>query len=365
MEFLSNYGLFLAKTATIVIAIAAVIIMGIAASMRQQGSEKGHLEVTKLNDKLNELADAVKSMVLDQDDLKSEEKAQKEKEKELKKEKKLLKKKQKEIAKKKSSDESEDDEKEAAKQRIFVTDFDGDIKASATEELREVISAILSIATEKDEVVLRLESSGGMVHSYGLAASQLRRITEKNIPLTICVDKVAASGGYMMACVANKIISAPFAIIGSIGVVAQLPNFNRLLKKHDVEYEMFTAGEYKRTLTMFGENTKKGREKFQEELEDTHVLFKDFITENRPGVEVEEVATGEIWFGTRAIERCLVDELQTSDQYLFDKHKENDIFEIQFVHKKTLTEKLGMNVENAMENVVARWVQRFNRGFLS
>ena len=109
--------------------------------------------------------------------------------------------------------------------------------------------------------------------AYGLAASQMQRIRDKKLKLTVCVDKVAASGGYMMAVVADKIIAAPFAVLGSIGVLAQVPNFHRLLKKHDVDFEMLTAGKYKRTLTMFGENTDKGREKFQEDIEDTHVLF--------------------------------------------------------------------------------------------
>ena len=241
-----------------------------------------------------------------------------------------------------------------------MTDFHGDIKASATEELREVVTAILSVASDDDEVVVRLESQGGMVHSYGLASSQLRRITSRNIPLTICVDKVAASGGYMMACVGQKILCAPFAIIGSIGVLAQLPNFHRLLKKHDVDYEMFTAGEYKRTITMFGENTDKDREKFTEDLEDTHVLFKDFIRENREQVNIDDVATGEVWFGTRALERNLVDAIGTSDQYLYDLKDDADIFEVQFTQKKSIPEKLGISVEHGIDRLATRWWQRFN-----
>ncbi len=176
--------------------------------------------------------------------------------------------------------------------------------------------ALLSLATPKDEVVLRLESGGGMVHSYGLASSQLARIRQAGVPLTVCIDKVAASGGYMMACIGEKIISAPFAILGSIGVVAQLPNVNRLLKKHDIDFEVLTAGEYKRTLTVFGENTEKGREKFQEDLDITHQLFKNFVSRYRPQLAIDEVATGEVWLGVAALDKQLVDELQTSDEYL-------------------------------------------------
>ncbi len=356
MEFLSEYGLFFAKTVTFVIAVGAVILLIVSAGMKNHTSEKGHLEVTKVNDKFDDLSNVVKMMILDDDEIKADQKEKKKTAKEEKKKKKTE-------AKNKTRDltDTENDKRK----RVFVADFDGDIKASATEELREVVTAILSIAGDGDEVVLRLESSGGMVHSYGLASSQLRRITASNIPLTVCVDKVAASGGYMMACVAHKIVSAPFAIIGSIGVVAQLPNFHRLLKKHDVDYEILTAGEYKRTLTMFGENTDKGREKFSEDLEDTHELFKDFISENRDKVDVEAVATGEIWFGTRALEKNLVDQLETSDQYLFNLKDDHDIFELKFVHKKSIAEKIGINVEHAVDRAFTRAMQSMNNRFFS
>jgi serine protease SohB len=197
-----------------------------------------------------------------------------------------------------------------------------------------------------------------MVHSYGLASSQLKRITDANVQLTVAVDKVAASGGYMMACVADKILAAPFAVLGSIGVLAQLPNFHRLLKKNDIDFELLTAGEYKRTLTMFGENTEKGREKFVEELEQTHVLFKQFVGANRPDLDIDKVATGEVWYGQKAIEIGLIDELQTSDAYIQDKLKEADVYEIKFVHKKNWQEKIGLAAEGAMEKAFLKIWQR-------
>ncbi len=369
MEFLSEYGLFLAKTITFVIAVAVIILLVVSAGMKNQSDDQGHLEITKINDKFEDLTNIVKSMVLPEEELKLAEKEQKKRDKEEKK-------KNKAAAKAKAKDKKSDDtanvgdDSETAtadetRKRVYVVDFDGDIKASATEELREIVTAILTIGSECDEVVVRLESAGGMVHSYGLAASQLRRITSNNIPLTICVDKVAASGGYMMACVAHKIVCAPFAIIGSIGVVAQLPNFHRLLKKHDVDYEMVTAGKYKRTLTMFGENTDEGRQKFVEELEDTHELFKDFISDNRDKVDVDDVATGEIWFGTRAIEKNLVDSIDTSDQYLYDLKDDADIFELKFTHKKSIAEKIGLSVERAADRSISKVMQGLNTRFFS
>jgi serine protease SohB len=239
-----------------------------------------------------------------------------------------------------------------------VLDFDGDLRASETELLREEISAILPQLRAGDEVMLRLESPGGLVHSYGLAASQLRRLREAGHPLTVCVDRVAASGGYMMACVAERIIAAPFAVIGSVGVVAQLPNFHRLLKKNDIDFELLTAGEYKRTLTVFGENTEQGRQKFREELEQTHHLFKQFIRDNRPQLDVDDIATGEVWYGSQALEQGLVDALQTSDSFIQQKLADFDVFEVQYSERQSWQERLGMAAEGALERTALRLWQR-------
>jgi serine protease SohB len=234
------------------------------------------------------------------------------------------------------------------KLRTFVLEFDGDIRASAVENLREEITAILTVATPKDEVLVKIESQGGTIHGYGLAASQLKRIRDRNIPLVATVDKVAASGGYMMACVADRIIAAPFAIIGSIGVIAQLPNFNRLLKKHDIDFEQVMAGQYKRTLSLFGENTKEGRNKLQQEVEEAHTLFKDFIAINRQIVDINTLATGETWYGTRAKDIRLIDDIMTSDDYLLAASKDTNIFKVTCTIKKSLLERLGISLHSAI-----------------
>jgi serine protease SohB len=272
--------------------------------------------------------------------------------------KKLLKEKAKED-KKKAKNKGQID----SKKRVYVLDFDGDIKASEVDNLREEITTVLSVINpERDEVVLTLSSGGGMVHAYGLASSQVKRIKDKGVPLTVCVDKVAASGGYMMACVADRIVAAPFAVLGSIGVLAQLPNFHRLLQKHDIDFELLTAGEYKRTLTMFGENTDKGREKFVEELEETHDLFKSFVSANRPSLDVAKVATGEVWYGQKALEEGLVDELQTSDAFIQARLADWDVFDVRFVYKKNWQEKLGLAAESAIERSFLKIWQRAQGG---
>lgn len=340
-----DYGLFLAKAITLVVAIGAIIGLIVSAGQGNKKSPKGHIEVTHLNDRFDEMKDTIKGYVFDEDALKQEHKAEK---KRLKQEK----------SEKKKADKA--GVVEESKKRIFVINFDGDIKASAAENMKEEITAILSLATEKDEVVVRLESGGGMVHSYGFASSQMARIKDAKIPLTVCVDKVAASGGYMMACVADKIIAAPFAVLGSIGVVAQIPNFHRLLKKNDVDFEMITAGEHKRTLTMFGENTDNGRAKFLEDIEDTHELFKEFVSEQRPQVDIAAVATGEVWFGLRAMNVNLVDELKTSDDYLWQQAANSDIYEVEFAFKKNFSQKLGLAAQEATDNLLVRWWGRLS-----
>jgi len=320
LEFLFEYGLFLAKSVTVLAVILVVVIAVFSASQRQRDPEAGHIEVKNLNDSLAQITHSLKSVVLNPEarklDLKAEKKKSKEKQKN-----------QKHAVK----------EGERERARMFVIDFKGDIQASEVNSLREEITAALSVAQQEDEVLVRLESPGGVVHGYGLAASQLQRVRSRGITLTVVVDKVAASGGYMMACIANRVLAAPFALLGSIGVVAQIPNFHRLLQKNDIDYEVLTAGEYKRTLTVFGENTDKAREKFVDDLEDVHALFKEFVKEHRPAVDIEEVATGEAWFGRRALEHRLVDELKTSDEYIIERCDEMDVFHIRYViHKHRL-----------------------------
>jgi len=339
VDFFTEYASFLAKTVTLVVAI--LVVLASFAALRSKGRRKsaGQLQVSKLNDFYKGLRERLEQTLLDKDQLKALRKGQAKTEKTAKKQK----------------------AQPEPKSRVFVLDFDGDIKASATESLRHEITALLTLATPKDEVVLRLESGGGMVHSYGLASSQLARIRDAGVPLTVCIDKVAASGGYMMACIGDKIISAPFAILGSIGVVAQLPNVNRLLKKHDIDFEVLTAGEYKRTLTVFGENTEKGREKFQEDLDITHQLFKNFVARYRPQLAIDEVATGEIWLGIAALENQLVDELKTSDEYLAQKARQAEVYHLHYAERKSLQERIGMAASGSVDRVLLSWWSRLTQ----
>jgi len=345
-EFFFEYGLFAAKLATFVVAILVVVIVSVGASRRVKKSMKGHIETSRVNDEIDAMRDAIDAGVSDPDSLKLH---VKQKQKQQKRERKARKK-----ALARAGGEIEAD----AKPRVFVLDFVGNLKASAVSNLRREITAVLSMARAKDAVVVRLESGGGMVHAYGLASSQLQRIRDRGIDLTVCVDKVAASGGYMMACVANRILAAPFAILGSIGVVAQLPNFHRWLQKNDIDFELITAGEYKRTLTVLGENTDKGREKFSEEIEDIHRLFKEYVAQHRPGLDIEQVATGETWFGQRALDVRLVDELITSDEYITGACEQADVFEVRYVEKKALPERLGVVLQNTVDGVLMKWWQR-------
>lgn len=340
MEFLYEYGLFVAKAATLVIAFVVVVstIVGVA-SKQKQG--KGQLEIVSISEQLKDITNYAKQVLLDKNALKK------------------LAKEQKKEAKVKSKEKGGD----TPKSRLYVIDFKGSMDANEVEHLREEITAILCVANKDDEVLVRLESGGGVVHGYGLAASQLQRIKEKGVKLTIAVDKVAASGGYMMACVADNLLASQFAYIGSIGVLAQLPNFNKLLKKNNIEFEQHTAGEFKRTLTVFGENNDEGRAKFKEEIEEIHVLFKDFVQSQRPDMDIDKVATGEYWPGIKAKALGLVDGITTSDDYILSHYPAREIFSVKYSVKKNVAEKLGMSAANVVERVFMKSMNKARHWF--
>ena len=342
-----GYGVFILEVLTLLLVVAAVIAM-IIAMKQKKVHVHGELMITDLSKEFEENSKILSNFYLSEEELKEAEKAEKKAEKAKAK---ALK------AQRKKGEDTESERKPS----LYVLHFKGDISASETAALREEISAIIQVAKPNDEVLLCLESPGGVVHGYGLAASQLMRLKQHNIKLTVAVDKVAASGGYMMACVADKIVSAPFAIIGSIGVVAQIPNIHRLLKKHDVDVDVMTAGEYKRTVTMLGENTEKGKQKFQQELEETHQLFKQFVSQNRPHLDVEQVATGEHWFGQQALNLNLVDEIMTSDDLLLQAMKEKQLIGVKYVVKKSLLQKVGKQAEESADNIALRWLKKNER----
>lgn len=330
IEYLLQYGLFLAQVATLVAGIGVVI--GIIASVARRQRDEERLEIKDLNQRFETMALTLKRGMLPKKAYKAEAKS---------------------VKKRRSREKDSEDQP-----RVFVINFRGDIRASAVASLREEVSAILTLAGEGDEVLVRLENAGGLVHDHGLAASQLARVRDKGIALTVVVDKIAASGGYLMACVANRILAAPFAVLGSIGVLAQIPNFNRLLDEKGVDYEMFKGGEYKRTVTLFGKITDADRAKFGEEIEDTHALFKEFVAAQRPSLDMKRVATGEHWYGKRALDLKLCDELKTSDDYLLERSADARIFEVKYITKKGLSRKLAQAVDTGLGGALEAIRQR-------
>ena len=336
MDLLLDYGLFLAQAVTVVIAVAAIVAV-IAGAARRQRPPEGGLEVNRINDQFDDLARPLKEKLLPGKAFKAELKAQKKARK----------------AAEKSGEQ---------RPRIYVLDFRGDIRASAARNLRHEVSAVLAAAGDGDEVLLRLENAGGLVHDHGFAASQLARLKDRGLPLTVAVDKVAASGGYMMACIGDRILAAPFAVLGSIGVLAQVPNVHRWLRERGVDFEQFKGGQYKRTVTVFGENTDADREKFQQEIEETHALFKKFVAEHRPSLDLQKVATGEHWFGRDALELGLCDELGTSDDWLMARREGSDLLHVRYRRREPMTKRLAHAVEDAparaLERVLARAARR-------
>ncbi|EKS1845117.1 protease SohB [Cronobacter muytjensii] len=349
MNLFAEYGLFLAKIVTVVVAIAIVIAL-IANLTQRKKAQRGELRVTRLGEEYKEMKEEVGAALLDPHQHKQWHKNQK--------------KKNKQEAKAAKARAKRGEAVPASKPTLYVLDFKGSIDAHEVSALREEVTAVLAVAKPEDEVLLRLESPGGVVHGYGLAASQLQRLRERQIPLTVAVDKVAASGGYMMACVANKIVAAPFAIIGSIGVVAQIPNFNRLLKRNDIDIELHTAGQYKRTLTLLGENTEEGREKFREDLNETHQLFKGFVHSMRPSLDIDAVATGEHWYGVQAQEKGLVDEISTSDDLIIARMQEREVVSLRYMQRKRLMDRFTGSAAQSVDRLLLRWWQRGQKPLL-
>lgn len=339
LQFLLDYGLFLAKVVTVVVAIVAVVVLSVG--MSKKGSSEGSLTVEKLNDKYRDLQQQLRQALLDKAARKKDQKQEK---------------------KRRKAEQKAKEVDETTRRRVFVLDFKGDIRATAVAALREEVSAILGVARAGDEVVLRLENFGGAVHEHGLAASQLKRLHAREIPLTVTVDKGAASGGYLMACIGSRIVAAPFAVIGSIGVIAQLPNFHRAMEARGVDYEQVTAGRYKRTVTMFGRNTDADREKLREELEEVHALFKQMVATHRPALDIESVATGEHWYGTRAHELKLVDAIETSDDYLHRAASDADLFHVAYKAHVTLQQRVLSAISSGADELVAWVAQRDRQG---
>jgi len=335
-EFFFEYGLFFLKAFTVVVSIVVVLVM-IAGVSRKEGVQHG-LSIENLNDKYRDMRDTLRQVVLSKHEWKAVSKEEK---------------------KAKKADDKNAPEGDEARKRIYVVNFKADLRASAADSLREEVSAVLSVVRPVDEVVICIENPGGTVHDHGFAASQMQRIRSREIPLTVIVDKVAASGGYLMSCVANRIIAAPFAIIGSIGVLAQLPNFNRALDEHGVDFEQVTAGEHKRTVTMFGKNTDEDRAKLKEELEEVHTLFKSMVSTYRPDLDIDKVATGEHWYGTQALELGLIDEIGSSDDFLMSATDDADIYAVSYKGKQSLMQRL-QEAMAVMSASVADWVTHRN-----
>ncbi len=370
MEFLFDIGLFAAKLIVVLVFIAAVlmIVIGMISCATSQGGGKNEFKITitELNKRWQATHDLMTGALLDKAQLKLFHKQEKSHNKKIAKQQK----KEAKLTKKIAKTQAEDKPTTAAVlhhgKSLFVIDFKGDIHASQVKEMREAVTAVLSCATSEDEILLRLESPGGMVPGYGLAAAQLQRIKSAGIPLTCSIDKVAASGGYLMACLGDTIISSPFAIVGSIGVVAQMPNFYRLLKKMNVDIELHTAGRFKRTLTVIGKNTAEGREKFKQDLEEMHVLFKEFVQSARPTLDIETVATGEYWYGKAALDLHLVDTIQTSDEYILTAIQERKVLHIDVHTKKSLSQKLGRAAEQLFSRVALKlWQYTYERQLLN
>ncbi len=339
MEFLFDYLAFLLKAATIAF-VFVLVVSGILAAARKnrQGMQEGYMEVREMNACFAAHRDAIQQLALPRKVWKT-----------------YLKKNRKAASQRSKTE----------RKRIFLVTFQGSLQLEGVGGLNHEINAILEAANSDDEVLVVIESPGGVVCDYGLVASQLQRVRDKAVQLTVAVDKMAASGGYLAACPAHKIIAAPFALVGSIGVVAELPNFHRLLQKHDIDFDVYKAGEFKRTVTIFGENSSAGKEKFLEELGRVHTHFQRMVREYRPNADWKRASTGEVWLASDALELGLVDELCTSDAYLLAASKDADIYQVRWIKRMPLSERVVLRASEGISRSIVRlysWLTARIRG---
>lgn len=334
-DWLADFGLFLAQLTSLVVIVGLAVT--VVARLRSEAGSDSRLKLEELNRGRDDRKRRLRLAA-------SEPGARK----------RLIKAFRREDKGRAKAGKSEKGDQERRRPTVWLLDFHGDIRASGTGRFAEEISAVIAAAKSGDEVVVRLESAGGLVHAYGLAAAELDRLREAGLATTVCVDKVAASGGYLMACGADSVRAAPLAVLGSIGVVAQVPNVHRLLKRHDIDVEVLTAGRYKRTLTVLGENTEEGREKFLDDLETTHELFKRHVAKRRPALDIEAIATGEVWYGSEALDKGLVDALGTSEAYLVERMREAKVIRVRLEPPRRLAERLGMAVSTGIERALLR-----------
>jgi serine protease SohB len=336
MAFWLDIAAFLVKALIIVAAIGGLAIL-IARLARSGEAKDREIKVRSLNERYDDMRDAMDGVLLN------------------KKERKALAK----SAKKEVKASAKARRGQEPGKRIYVLAFKGDMRASAVKRLGSEIDAVLIAARPgTDEAIIRIDSPGGTVTGYGLAAAEILRLREHKIKVTASVDQVAASGGYMMACAADRIVAAPFAVVGSIGVVAPVPNLHRLLKKNEIEFEEMTAGEFKRTVSVLGEITPEGREHFRGKLDATHEAFKAHVKQCRPNVDLAEVANGDHWLAGEALGLGLVDELSTGDELLFRARDRARLYEVTTEAKKTLFQQLmsgwGVAAQKAADFVVSR-----------
>lgn len=220
---------------------------------------------------------------------------------------------------------------------VFVIDYVGSMMASEVVYLTAKIDAIILKSNKDDEVVINITSPGGAVSGYGLVASQIKRLKTAGLKITATVDTVAASGGYMAAVVSDEIIAAPFAMVGSIGVVANVMIYEELLKNIGIQTNVYTSGDSKRTVVPSRVPNAEEEAKLEAQLEEIHSRFKDHVLSFRPDIDEDKVFTGQAFLAADAINFGLVDKIGTSDELLLNLYKDGHrLIEVQFIIEENI-----------------------------
>lgn len=179
-------------------------------------------------------------------------------------------------------------------------------------ESGDLVDWIQELSDDEDikGVVLRINSPGGLIAPAQEVYQAIERLGQKK-PVVASMSTIAASGGYYVACAAESIIANPGSLTGSIGVKAQVPNFQELMRKLGVEQETIVSGDLKDAGSPTKEMTPKEREYFQEIVDELSGQFIQVVAQSRDLElqEVQELADGRAFTGTQALDEGLVDEL--------------------------------------------------------
>ena len=195
-------------------------------------------------------------------------------------------------------------------------------------------------------VALVINSPGGSPVQSSLIGSRIRRLAaEHDVPVYAFVEDVAASGGYWLACAADKIYLDESSIVGSIGVISASFGAHEFLNRQGFERRVYTAGKSKSMLDPFRPENPEDVERLKGSLEQIHEVFKTHVTSRRGGrlASDQDLFTGEIWLGQKAIDVGLADHIGHLVPTMKDMFGDKVKFRV-FGQRRSIAQRFGLSL---------------------